>query len=111
MAAVLAEAGQTDGSVLDVAMVVVSELASNAVEHARTPFEVAVETAPGLRITVADGSPVLPARRDAGPLEVSGRGLMMLEAAGRWAAEPHGGGKRVSWEHDPLARAAQTELG
>jgi anti-sigma regulatory factor (Ser/Thr protein kinase) len=100
VAAALAEAGHGDAAVVDLAMLVTSELASNAVEHAGTAFEVTVETRPGLRIAVADENPQMPVRRDPDPLDVSGRGLLMLDATGRWGVEPHGAGKRVFWEYD-----------
>ena len=85
----------------DLALLAVSELASNAVEHARTSFEVCVTTDGPLEIAVIDGSSSMPIRTDVDPLDVSGRGLMLLEATGhRWGAEAEGTGKRVFWQYD-----------
>lgn len=62
---------------LDLAL---SELATNAVKHARTPFEVMIETNAHLRVAVSDGSTVPPVRRRPGPTDTSGRGLLILDA-------------------------------
>jgi anti-sigma regulatory factor (Ser/Thr protein kinase) len=58
----------------------VSELATNAVLHARTPFTVTIERAPVLRVEVHDGDPRPPHTRDYGPEAASGRGLHLVEA-------------------------------
>ena len=51
-----AMAGRVAPEFQDELTVVLSELASNAVRHARTPFEVVVTTNGHVRIEVEDGS-------------------------------------------------------
>jgi anti-sigma regulatory factor (Ser/Thr protein kinase) len=66
--------------VVDTCVLLVSELATNAVLHARTPFTVTIDPRPVLRIEVHDDDPGLPHPRDYGPEASSGRGLHLLEA-------------------------------
>jgi anti-sigma regulatory factor (Ser/Thr protein kinase) len=77
---------------------VVSELATNAVLHARTPFTVTLARQNGLlRLTVQDGSSQLPTVSRSEPSAGSGRGLFMVATYSTdWGvtAEP-GGGKSV----------------
>ncbi len=80
---------------------IVSELATNAVEHAGTIFEVAVHTDGLVRVDVSDQSPQLPERRPASPTTTSGRGLRVLDAiCDRWGVEVHDGYKSVWCEKD-----------
>ena len=53
---------------------VVSELATNAITHAGTPFEVCITTGPTVRVEVYDGSTSPPVLRRAGPADAGGRG-------------------------------------
>ncbi len=63
------------------ALLVVSELATNAVEHGGTPFDVMVEVRDhSVVLEVTDGSAVLPTRRDAATDEERGRGLQLVAA-------------------------------
>jgi hypothetical protein len=56
------------------ATLLVSELVTNAVIHARTPVELTVRRARGgVRLEVADASPALPHRLDVPPDALSGR--------------------------------------
>lgn len=74
------------------AAMVVTELATNAVVHARTGFTVTVyRAADAIRISVRDGQPA------AAPLvPEAGHGLGLVAAVARhWAAEPLPDGKRV----------------
>jgi hypothetical protein len=82
---------------LDDAALVVTELATNAVLHARSGFTVVVSQAPDrVRIAVRDASPVPPAGQPASAVACSGRGLAMVAAvASRWSCEPLGFGKVV----------------
>ena len=79
------------------AAMVVTELATNAVVHARTGFTVSVaQAADAIRISVRDGRP--PAGPDIGALLVpaAGHGLGLVAAVARhWAAEALPDGKRV----------------
>jgi hypothetical protein len=79
-----------------------SELASNAVLHARTPFSVTVDIgAQRVRIEVDDGNPELPVRANPSAATVTGRGILMVsELADRWGAESVGSGKSVWFEFD-----------
>ncbi|AXI77939.1 ATP-binding protein [Peterkaempfera bronchialis] len=89
---------------LDSGQLVLSELVTNAVQHARvspgreicTRFEIRPEF---LRIEVSDADlHHLPRRREAGEAEESGRGLAVLDAlADEWGCEPRdcGVGKTV----------------
>jgi anti-sigma regulatory factor (Ser/Thr protein kinase) len=84
--------------VASVAKLLVSELASNAVTHARTPFTVSVQR-DGLqtRVEVCDTGGGEPCLRPVDPLAPNGRGLQLLGAlAESWGVERNGGpGKRV----------------
>src|SRR6476660_9738081 len=59
---------------------VASELATNAMLYARTPFTVSLQRLVGaVLLTVRDGSPVAPQRTDASPTETRGRGLFLVD--------------------------------
>jgi len=84
------------------AALIVSELAANAVVHARSPFTVGlVGVVDGLRISVRDTSEVIPLPKRVEPLTLaeqtgSGRGLALVEATSRWwGVDPVEGGKVV----------------
>ena len=82
---------------------VMSELACNAAEHARTHMVVTVwRLATGLRLSVRDGDPRLPYLRDAAPAIAGehpkelGQGLRIVDAAATaWGAMPTHNGKVV----------------
>ena len=77
---------------------VVTELTTNAVRHARTLFTVAM-TWDGrrLRIEVSDAHPVPPVPREQpSPEALGGRGLLLVEQiADRWGYDPHERGKTI----------------
>lgn len=83
--------------VLDDAAMVVTELVTNALVHARSATTVAVSSRPGtVRIEVADASPVPPVPRERHGTAASGRGIALVAAmAERWGAEPTPDGKVV----------------
>ncbi len=87
-------------SFADDAVLLSSELVTNAVLHAGTPIQVRVTLDGGhLRVEVHDGSPRLPAVRHYSLLSGTGRGLAMVaEMAAAWAIEPTGHGKAVWFE-------------
>jgi anti-sigma regulatory factor (Ser/Thr protein kinase) len=91
---------------LTLVSLLVSELVSNAVLHARTPLEVVVQSRGDyVRITVSDESPALPAMKAYAPDAVTGRGLTMVDtAAARWGVDELSSGKAV-WFELPLAQA------
>jgi anti-sigma regulatory factor (Ser/Thr protein kinase) len=91
------------GSFIEDAQLVVAELASNAVVHARSAFSVAARAEPsGVRIPVHDASSVTPTMRAADPLALSGRGLRLVAAiAADWGVDLTPDGKVVWAELRP----------
>ncbi len=81
----------------DSVALVVSELATNAVTHAQSPFSVLARSDQQvIRISVRDASSVIPELRQVGAAEGAGMGLRMVDAiAGAWGVEVTGGGKAV----------------
>lgn len=77
----------------------VSELVTNVVLHARTPCQLRLERGARLRVEVIDGSRQSPVRHHADPDAGSGRGLLLVEALSAESGtilEPTG--KRVWFE-------------
>ena len=93
----------------DVLVLMLSELATNAVQHAATEFEVAVRVAPDgsrVRVDVSDGAAGYPAPQDQHPDAPHGRGLHIVRTlADAWGIEMHRDrpGKTV-WFSVPLPR-------
>jgi anti-sigma regulatory factor (Ser/Thr protein kinase) len=85
---------------VDSVQLAVSELATNAVLHARSPFRVRVTREDGrLRVAVHDSSSAAAAKKDYGPTAVTGRGLTIVEQLTEdWGVTPDGGGKWVWFE-------------
>jgi anti-sigma regulatory factor (Ser/Thr protein kinase) len=84
------------------AILLTSELVSNAVLHARTPFEVEVQVEGTVRIVVRDGSSATPVVRHPAPDQLGGRGLLLVDTlADRWGFEVDATGKTVWFEIDP----------
>jgi hypothetical protein len=83
---------------VDDASIVVAELATIAVLHARSEFVVAISSVDDVvRLSVRDASPVLPIVQSPEPSSISGRGLMLVAViARRWGIELIGDGK-VIW--------------
>jgi anti-sigma regulatory factor (Ser/Thr protein kinase) len=83
------------------AVLLASELATNAVVHARSGFEVAVSTDDDrLRVEVSDADPGVPQVQWVPAGATSGRGLLIVETlATDWGVTPlEGGGKTVWFE-------------
>jgi PAS domain S-box-containing protein len=78
----------------------VSEVTSNALRHAGSPFTVILRyDGARVRVEVGDGSRALPQPRRPGPEEIGGRGLVLVEAlAADWGVRPTLEGKRVWFE-------------
>ncbi|MFH8379759.1 ATP-binding protein [Kitasatospora sp. NPDC018058] len=83
----------------EIAVLLISELVTNACHHARGPRDrligvrVLLPTCSVLRIEVSDASPELPALRQAALDDESGRGLELVAAlATSWGAHPRGEG-------------------
>lgn len=96
------------GELLDVCVLVASELVTNAVQHGRPPLQMEIRHGPDrLIITVCDAGPSIV---DDGPPVAdhdseSGRGLRLVRDLAddvRWETLP-GGGKAVvvQWRHPP----------
>ncbi|MFF6861857.1 ATP-binding protein [Streptomyces ardesiacus] len=94
-------------SVGDIAVLLVSELVTNALRHAAGPIGVrlvreaaAADGAAGiLLVEVSDPLPDPPRERVAGPDDEAGRGLQLLAAVARgWGTRPGGTGKTVWFE-------------
>jgi hypothetical protein len=78
------------------ALLLASELATNAVCYGAGDFVVSVQLGDVLRIEVRDDSPVSPQLRQAAPGDIGGRGLQIVDTlALDWGTEPHGPGKVV----------------
>jgi hypothetical protein len=84
-------------SVVDDAVLVVTELVTNAVLHGSAPISVEVSWTGGpVRLEVGDASPIPPALRSYGSLALTGRGLKVVNAtATTWGIAAEGGGKVV----------------
>lgn len=80
-------------------LLVVSELASNAVAHAVGGYEVGLDASTAdVVVNVRDGSSEPPRMRDAGPLAVSGRGLRIVAGLSTsWGFEQVPSGGKVVW--------------
>ncbi|MGO4596056.1 MEDS domain-containing protein [Terrabacter sp. 2RAF25] len=85
------------------AALIVSELATNALRHAASPFRAVVDRRRGgLRVGVEDATEAPLQRREITIDDVSGRGAHIVEALSeRWGSSPLPGGK-VVWAELPL---------
>jgi anti-sigma regulatory factor (Ser/Thr protein kinase) len=92
----------SDDTIATVALLV-TELVTNAILHARTPLHLTVETRRGVvRISVDDESNDQPALRHYQSDAVTGRGLALVEQlASSWGVETTASGKSV-WCEVPL---------
>jgi anti-sigma regulatory factor (Ser/Thr protein kinase) len=88
----------------DIALLLVSELVTNALLHGRPPLHLrAMPVRNGLRVEVHDGAPdARPARLAGGALpDTRGRGLTIVSAlASRWGTGASAHGKQVWFELD-----------
>ncbi|CAN5752399.1 ATP-binding protein [soil metagenome] len=86
--------------VADVALLLVTELASNALRHGTGPRTAhVVVTGRQVRIEVLDASPVLPRLLGQAPACVGGNGMRLVDAlATRWGVEVLPAGKAVWFE-------------
>ncbi|MGI9080113.1 MAG: ATP-binding protein [Acidimicrobiales bacterium] len=84
----------------DTAVLLTSELVTNALLHARSAAELHVRLADGLlRVGVTDATPATPVRKRYGKEAATGRGLLLIETlASAWGTEPVDGGKVVWFE-------------
>jgi hypothetical protein len=103
------------GELEDAAVLLTSELVTNALLHARSAPELDVSLVDGrLRVGVSDSTPVAPVRKRYGSEAATGRGLMLIETmASAWGSDPCEGGKVVWFEltaddHPPGGRGQAT---
>lgn len=97
-------------ALVDIAMLLVSELVSNAILHAGTSIEVALTLREGrVRAEVRDGSARAPSRKRYSKLSTTGRGLLLVEElADDWGVDTSGLGKAVWFELAGPDRRAET---
>jgi anti-sigma regulatory factor (Ser/Thr protein kinase) len=91
-----------DHPCLEILLLCLSEVVTNAVLHARTPLSVTVSVAEAdgtVRVEVADRSHVEPVRRRFADVSPTGRGLHLLDRLTTdWGIEPSPTGKTVWFE-------------
>jgi signal transduction histidine kinase len=97
--AVLADWGYSEPLVL----IVVSELATNAVRHSGTPFSVRLTGEPAaVLVEVSDTSSELPRRIAPATTSLGSRGLMIVDhVAESWGIEIHPRGGKCVWVRVP----------
>jgi anti-sigma regulatory factor (Ser/Thr protein kinase) len=88
---------QLDQDTIDTAELLTSELATNAIVHGHTSFDVIVSEAEGtLRVAVSDQSGRMPVLLAPGECDVHGRGLLILDRLARqWGTADDHPGKTV----------------
>ncbi|MGZ8738079.1 MAG: ATP-binding protein [Nocardioides sp.] len=84
---------------MDDVSLVVSELATNAVRHAQTPFVVTLSMAGGVvLLALRDESPGVPLRSEPSLMDRGGRGLMIVELVSReWGTSTDTPGCKTVW--------------
>lgn len=100
------QAGGTAAHVVDVAVLLVSEVVTNALLHGRGRPRVTVTPLPGggLYVGVGDDNSRVPVVREDDPDALDGRGLRLLDMlSSRWGVRPDPPGKIVWFELDPDA--------
>jgi anti-sigma regulatory factor (Ser/Thr protein kinase) len=99
-------------SLIETAVLLVSELVTNALMHGRPPLELRVRVLDtgGVRVEVLDaagGEP--PVRRRASLDAATGRGVgIVATLAARWGSQPVAAGKLVWAELDPVRSRTST---
>jgi anti-sigma regulatory factor (Ser/Thr protein kinase) len=93
----------------EVASLLVSEVVTNAVLHARSPIELVIGHANDvLRVEVLDRDGRLPVRKNYAIDAGTGRGMLLVDSmADRWGAERRPQGKIVWFELDHVAEVAR----
>ena len=83
--------------VIDTVALLVTELVTNAILHARTKLHLEIDVMPTrIRLRVKDGCPQVPVVRHYGAEDVTGRGLALVELlATDWGIEETPDGKAV----------------
>jgi PAS domain S-box-containing protein len=96
-AGVLEQAGCRE--IIDTAVLLVSELVTNALRHARPPYALVLDlTSEYLECRVEDSEDAVPSPAASGELAESGRGLLLLEAlATEWGTRDRGSAGKTTW--------------
>ena len=83
--------------ILEAVELMATELATNCVQHARTPFKLTIHDKQGqVRIEVRDTGQGRPVPRSPTPIEPTGRGLRIVEAmSDSWGIDDSSGAKTV----------------
>jgi anti-sigma regulatory factor (Ser/Thr protein kinase) len=89
--------GLVDEDVVEVAILLTSELVANSVIHGRSAVTVVVSTPDeDLRVAVTDDSDQWPTLDAVGPFREGGRGMALVDAISTaWGVAPRGTGKTV----------------
>ncbi len=84
---------------VDPVRLVTSELATNALVHAQTAFSVNLAASDqAVLLTVRDESRALPTRRAAQAMDLSGRGLEIVDSVSLgWGTNENGAGSKAVW--------------
>ena len=84
-----AEFWRLDREMTETALLLVSELATNAIRHGAPPVRLSLRLdADRLRVEVTDSSPALPRLAQPGPDQPGGRGLQIVQQlAARWGSQ------------------------
>ncbi len=95
---------------VEAAELLTSELTSNCVRHARTDFELVIDSNGEVRVEVRDAGAGKPARLAPSPQDPSGRGLGIVDALSEsWGIAPEREGKTVWFTLSHAPRAAHRE--
>ena len=103
-------------AVADTVLLVLTELTTNVVLHARTAYDVVLECRGDVvRVTVLDDAAAGPVRRRSGLRTATGRGLSLVEVLARdWGRTDEralGGRAKGVWAEVPVEPAAPLEEG
>ena len=88
---------------VNTAVLLASELVTNAVRHGREEIDVSIRVEPGrfLHVEIRDGESTLPKMAAQDPSSERGKGLLIVDVlSSRWGAERDGAGKVVWFELD-----------
>ena len=87
----------TDPDIVDRVTLCVSELVTNALDHAEPPFVLRIaERSSSLRVEVRDASDCRPVQRDISPTSVRGRGMFLVSlTSSKWGVDELPVGKTV----------------
>jgi anti-sigma regulatory factor (Ser/Thr protein kinase) len=82
----------------DVALLLTSELVTNAIQFGQPPVVLSIVVDDGLTISVSDSESSVPVRRPVEPLSQRGRGLLLVGSmADRWGVEDFDGTSKTVW--------------